>query len=145
MDQNKKPKEDNITDWSEVYRVEDDLKIDLTRSDKLVTEEREKNTRKDAVEPPNVQDTIKHWAEVYSIEEDPKPNELEYEGNQILDPVKKIKSILYFTDLDSGDNTIDMNLKEVKELPAPINFLQERIDQLRNNSTDNKTKDLKPR
>lgn len=136
-------KDDDPIDWSDVYKIESGMEVDLTPSADMV----DKNTRKSTTNVSLSQDAIHQWAEVYKIEEDiPKPTAIEYEGNEILPPVKENKAILYFTDdVDLESKTVDMSLREIQELPDPINYLQERIDQLRNNSTDTKTKDLKPR
>lgn len=132
MTQENKPKEDNITDWSEVYATGHDITVDLTPSEDVIKE----NTRKNNVEPIISKESIDKWAEVYSIEgcTQPNVNEVEYEGNQILPA--RIKSIIYFTDLDTEDNILNMNLKEVPEIQHSNNKLENKISKLRNNSID---------
>lgn len=73
------------------------------------------------------------WSEVYAIE-----SPVEYEGNQILPPVNKIKSIIYFAeDLAVDSKAFDVKLPEVQELSKPTTKLQDKIDNLRSTSNDN--------
>lgn len=80
-----------------------------------------------------VQAEIDKLSEVYAIE-----SPVEYEGNQILPPVNKIKSIIYFNeDVAVDSKAFDTNLPGVKELSKPTTKLQDKIDNLRSTSSDN--------